>query len=254
MSPQIRILLCFAAIIWSGAEIRGSTVSIPSEVGDYGIYAPSTVTISDDRYRVGTELTPEGLQTNIVHLFPLPSLNGGQLIGADYSFNFIEKLGTPSFNVDVWGIGIQNSASPLAEFYFGNGSLSDGFAGNVKLQDDIVTVSTPVGVVHTDSIGDATLLNYLKGFYTGNPGYPGGAFAFLRLNHDSVAPSGLSGFMVTMQEYTGEKPVLTLDISTVPESSTFILAALTAMSLLSQTRARSMAFASLGRARQTDAL
>ena len=173
-------------------------------------------------------------------VFGLPVLGALEsVVGANVEFPFFDIDGTPSFNVDLWGIGFQGATTALAEFF----DLDTGDTGNTKIQDDILTTATadPNGFttnVNTDATGDANLASYLQGFYDVNPGYGGGSFVFLRLNQDSEAVDGGVGYEVGLPN-GGYSLALTVENAVVPEPSTLALAMLGVPFLVRIGRSRS---------------
>ncbi len=144
---------------------------------------------------------------NAVMIFSMPLLAAGeQVSSASLGVNVAGRSGSPSFNVDLWGIGFQSNTTAVAKYFEAN----TGDVGNIKLQDDVITPGF--------STGDVTLTNhaglaaYLQSFYVANSNYSGGSYVFLRLNPDADSGATSLGWSISAAE-SGTPAILT--ISTV---------------------------------------
>jgi hypothetical protein len=112
--------------------------------------------------------TPGG---SAVFIFALPPLAPGEtILSAQLTFVIASYTGSPSFNIDLWGIGFQTNTAPLREHFDADGSDP----GNVKLQNNIITPGTGANTT-ISSANSAGIIAYLLSFYTNNPAYQGGA-------------------------------------------------------------------------------
>ncbi len=160
--------------------------------------------------RVGGDSGAPAGGRNAVLVLPLPALPpGSRLTGARLSVS-AQKIGSPSFNADVWGLGIGSSAQPLQDY------LASGQGSGVKLADNFLTPAGTAGnrfVRATTPPGsDASFAAWLQAFYDANPGYGGGAYVNLRINPDADPGSGDRGYTVCAADHASaiERPSLYL--------------------------------------------
>jgi hypothetical protein len=204
--------------------------------GNFGIPDPGI----RDAWYVGSE-GEIGSSFGLAFVFELPVLGAGETIdGAAFRFFTSAMPTTPPFNVDLYAIGTNSSGEPLVEFL--DSDVPD--AGNLRLQDNILTPldGSNSGVVRTtNQVGGSQLAAYLNGFYTDNPGYAGGSFVHLRLNPDTSDP-GLWGRIYLFANGSvsdPQEPVLSF--TTVPEPSSYALAAIGVIGLLAFRRRKGVA-------------
>lgn len=163
-------------------------------------------------------------QFNMVYVFELPTLASNQVVAsADLTFQYTYR-NFMNFNVDLWGIGFQNSTTPIIEFF----NQNTGDSGNTKIEDNVILQSMYPSTISTGAAGDAVLGSYIQSFYDATPGYSGGDYVFLRLNHDTLPGSAA---FINVSQAADSNTVLTLDITTnpVPEPSTLAIWSLLAL-------------------------
>lgn len=192
-AASIGLLAAFAPV----APAFGATMSVTSDPSKNYNHAdePASQALTDftnPNLGTGNAAAPGGNRFNGYMVFELPDLLGETLTGAslDFSAFFDQSFNAAvNINADIWGVGFTTGFAPILENYAGD-DANDGYADNVRIQDNILTPSSLlVGAgnattISTDATGDANLLAYLNTFYDANPGYTGGSFAHLRLNHD----------------------------------------------------------------------
>ena len=183
------------------------------ENADYAVDHTGFTYAAGGALNVGRQGDPPDQRQNAVYVFELPA-GIQQIHTADFGFGLIAQQNGPNFNVDLWGIGFQNSTTPFVEFLENDGPD----AGNTKLQDNIMTTATSTGFVTTNAGGDAALANYLQGFYDTNPNYGGGSYVFLRLNQDQMG-NLYDRYRVAMASDPGLSPVLTLNATGISSAS-----------------------------------
>jgi hypothetical protein len=138
-----------------------------------------------------------------VYVFQLPDLGAAAnpFTSASFSFNYSGKSGTLKNN-DLYGLGWRNADTVLGTDYYGQSSTADP-TDATRLQTNILTDSTPVGVITTSASGADSLLNYLNAQYASGAG--AGKFVFLRLN-TVEAKSGINRATLTMSEGGAASP------------------------------------------------
>lgn len=116
-----------------------------------------------------------------IFVFQIPSLPPNKIIKeASLSVMYQGINGTPSGNIDVYGLNYKRKATiENGLFYQGDyNNDSNGFA----IMNDFITPSTSVGLVKTDSFASSRLLDYLK--LQIENGAHGSNFLFIRFNVD----------------------------------------------------------------------
>jgi arylsulfatase A-like enzyme len=147
---------------------------------------------------------------NAVLVVPLPALPPqSRVTGARLSVS-AQRLGTPAFNADVWGLGFGTSAQPLQDY------LAAESGSGVKLADNFLTPAGTEGNrfvrATTPAASDAAFAVWLQAFYDSNPGYTGGAFATLRINPDADPGAADRGYTICSADHPApiERPSLYL--------------------------------------------
>ncbi|MGZ5544570.1 MAG: sulfatase-like hydrolase/transferase, partial [Limisphaerales bacterium] len=141
---------------------------------------------------------------NAVMIFPIPALAAGEeMSSASITVNVSGRAGSPAFNLDLWGIGLQTNTTARAEYF----ETDTNDVGNTKLQDNFITPSFATGdVILTNH---PALAAYLQSFYAANSSYAGGSFVLLRLNPDADSGTSSVGWSISAGE-SGNPAVLTI--------------------------------------------
>jgi len=120
-----------------------------------------------------------------VYVIPikLPYLNPGQTItGAQLSFSYVGKNGSPAHNIDVYGLArTSTSISPVpvpGDYYVGTNDTA-----NSRLQQAIIGPSSAPGAV---TCSNAALVSWLQAQYRA---VGSGGYVFVRLNPDGTESS-----------------------------------------------------------------
>ncbi|VGO12517.1 hypothetical protein PDESU_01070 [Pontiella desulfatans] len=132
-----------------------------------------------------------------VYVFELPDFGavGNPFSAAGFAFNFIGKDGTLR-DYDLYGLGRRSSSTVLASDYYALSSTPDP-TDATRLQQDILTAATPLGLVGTSATGSSGLVAYLNAQFAAGAG--AGEYVFLRIN--STAPkSAISYATLTLSE------------------------------------------------------
>ena len=161
-----------------------------------------------------------GNGSSLVIPFQLPTLGAGEMFAtASLEMLLYELVGSPEYNVDIYGLGSRTEASVLSgDFYWG---ALDGSA--TLIQNNFATPASSAGSYSTDAAGDTALAAYLNAQYAGGAG--AGDFVFIRLSMDvASAPAGNIAYVFTTQDAggAGEKPQI-LYTAAIPEPSTLAL-------------------------------
>jgi len=146
---------------------------------------------------LGTGGTNPWVDRCTVYVFQLPDLGAvaAPFTSASFRFHVAAKQNSLKDN-DLYGLGRRNSPTVLGSDYYGQTAASDP-SDATRLQTDILTDATPLGVVSTSTGGNAALLNYLNAQYQSGAGI--GKYVFLRLN--TAAPkTGINRATLTMAE------------------------------------------------------
>jgi arylsulfatase A-like enzyme len=189
------------------SSLHAGSYLLTADAGDHGIGEgppPFVTAATGNTIRVGANnnATPGG--RNAVLVFPLPALPAGDgVLSAQLVFTVSGRVGSPTFNGDLWGIGFQAGTSPLLKYF----EADEGDAGNAKLADNVLTPTTSAGPVVVNCAG---LTDYVRDFYTTNLAYDGGTYLFLRLNPDADAGTGSLGWGIYTAETVTNAATLTL--------------------------------------------
>lgn len=150
---------------------------------------------------------------NPIVVFQLPALPAGKEFSAVSLRLYLQgRDGTPTFNADLYGLGVSASAAVYP---------SDCYAGafdssTILLQDNFLTtanVSGPFTTAATD------LTDYLNAAYAGGTG--AGRYVFFRLNPDVAGLSGTVRYKLYSAEYSGGSyywPTLTYSTVDAPQA------------------------------------
>lgn len=187
--------------------LHAGNYMLTSSTADYGIAEgspPTVIAANGNTIRVGANSnTPPGGR-NTVLVFALPFLPAVERISsAQLVFQVSGSPGMPTFNGDLWGIGFSTGTNTLLEYL----EADTGDTGNTKLADNVLTFGTVAGPV---GVNTAALADYVRGFYTSNPGYIGGSSVLLRLNPDADAGAGSVGWSIYGAESVTNAATLTL--------------------------------------------
>jgi arylsulfatase A-like enzyme len=189
------------------AGLHAGNYVLPSDPADHGIGEgppPVVQAATGNTIRVGANnnATPGG--RNAVLVFPLPAIPPDDgIVSAQLAFTVSGRVGAPTFNGDLWGIGFQTDTTPMLKYFEGD----TGDPGNIKLADDVLTPATTAGPV---AVTVPALADYVRAFYTNNPAYGGGTFMFLRLNPDADAGTNSIGWGIYTAETVTNVATLTL--------------------------------------------
>jgi arylsulfatase A-like enzyme len=155
-----------------------------SHVNDYVVNEDNTLaTLGINSLRTGGNNTAPVGGRNAVVLFELPVLQTNEILtSARLDFSVLSRAGTPTFNIDLWSLGISNSAAQFFKYFEGD----SGDPNAVKIEDNVITPSITAATNLSTSITNG-LTGYLQNFYTNNPGYAGGKYLFLRFTPDADA-------------------------------------------------------------------
>lgn len=117
-----------------------------------------------------------------VMVFQLPTLPVGQKFSAvGFTSYLLGQNGAPTFNVDLYGLGVDSVSTVLASDYYA-GPLD---SSNTLLLDNYITPSTPGVTFPSTSV--SLLTDYLNICYAN--GTNAGQYVFLRLSPDTAALS-----------------------------------------------------------------
>lgn len=190
------------------SSLHAGSYLLTSDPADHGLGEgdpPVVQAATGNTIRVGANnnATPGG--RNAVLVFPLPAIPPDDgILSAQLVFTVSGRVGSPTFNGDLWGIGFQAGTSPMLKYFEADiGDVVD----NTKLADNALTPATSAGPV---AVNTAALTDYVRGFYTNNPEYAGGSHLFLRLNPDADAGTGSIGWGIYTAETVTNAATLTL--------------------------------------------
>lgn len=216
MSLKLTILTSLSALAVS--SLSAVTLNIPSHGGDQEIYSTGGAKwVGQAEMRVGGSGTD--VDAAAVFFFALPELGENDVISdAIFTVGLDMKSNSPTFNLDLYGLGYRSSAAanPIEDFFSGAFETDPTATG---LQSAFMTPAALASdIISTSSAGSANLASFLSSLYAG--GAVAGDYAVLRLNADIANPSNYHYYNIPSASYadTGMRPTLT--ITTVPEPST----------------------------------
>lgn len=150
---------------------------------------------------------------NAVVVFQLPTLPAGkEFDAASLRLYFAAASGTPSFNGDLYALGVSASSAVLAGDYYA-GALD---AGAVRLQDNLVTPSATSGARVSNP---ADLTDFLNAAY--DKGARAGQYVFFRVSPDVSGLNNFTRYNLYSREYSGGSfywPSLTYGTADIPPS------------------------------------
>ena len=213
-------------------------VKIEGDDADRNIQDNSNFAGNADPMRVGGK--GAGADFNATFAFELPTLTPGDtIVSANFRATLRNIVLTGGGNLpadgtaDFYGLGwspeadIASLVGNTAVFtdnrdLFWEDASDDPEA--TKIQDSFVTASSTVGQINTDDLGDAALLAVINGLYT--DGAAGGDFAWFRINTTGNNFGNNAGWDFNDGNNAAsleQEPLLTLDITPVPEPSSLAL-------------------------------
>jgi len=172
-----------------------------------------------------TANTPE---SSVVLAFQLPSLGNvsNPFSTATLGMTFFGKDGTPTANVDLYGLGVRASSAVLGSDYF-SGAL-DGSAGVSLLENNILTPSTlTVAADSANNVFSTDLAGYLNTAYAG--GADAGQYVLLRLSYDQSGVNSDTCYHIESNPGSGtpnDYPQIDYTLAPVPEPSVMALCGL----------------------------
>jgi hypothetical protein len=190
------VLTCLSSL--AGAlhadSIFGSTTDV--ELNEGNILQAST---TGPTIRAGASGSAPAGGRNAFLVFQLPDFGttANPFLSADFGLNLATLTGTPAYNVDLYGLGIQSSAT----ITLNSGALStprfyesDALDPNATLiQLDFTTPATnSLGFKNTDITGDLNLLNFLNAVYADGSG--ANQFVVFRINPDANLNTATVGY------------------------------------------------------------
>lgn len=194
--------------------------NINGNTADQGIYSTGGSNwVGQDTGRVGgASDTADGA---FVYVFALPDLGGEAIDTASLDFSFTIS-NSPNGNADLYGLDYSSTAGVSAATDYYQGAYGDD-PNATPLQDDILTLSSTEGRMSTDATGSANLASYLTAQY--DNGAQPGDYVKLRLNIDVANESNYYYYKVDSANNGTVENRPVLNITTVPEPSTFAIGA-----------------------------
>jgi hypothetical protein len=278
-SLRAPVLACAAALCLAPAAMA-ATIAVPDSVDDFeaqrrsdtGVYVASENFATGSRvgfqssFNGGGNNPPGGITS--LYFFQLPALGAGESIsGATFSVGRLPDSAatavTPTFNADLYAVGVVNSISKTAAdaekfFYLGNTAQSSLPAGGptvggavMRLMDNFLVPAEFIasGGTAAATPDTADITSYVQSLYANqaaNGFTPGSSFLVLRLNPDAdVLPTtGTQRYTTAFQGTAANggagtpenRPLVTLEV--VPEPSSAALVAVGALALLRRRRVR----------------
>ena len=187
---------------------------VAGDTSDYMVTEALTVLSGSQIMAVGSSSTDPAGGRNSVFAFEIPQLQPNEVINrATVGFQLLSSSGAKlaGINADLWALSISSASAPIAYLE----ADTDPDSTHAKISDNLLTADTPTGQrVETASSESDKLATYLMSFYAQNPGYPGGAFLYLRLNPDQdTGTSDLGWGIASADNTTQPGPTLTLTIT-----------------------------------------
>ncbi len=159
--------------------------------------APAIERLTSPTVDLGARGSSPWVERCTVYVFQLPNLGmvANPFTEASFTFNYVEKTGTLRGN-DLYGLGRRTAPTVLTTDFYSQSPTADP-TDATRLQQTILSNSTPTGPVSTSAGGNANLVNYLNAQYAGGAG--AGQYVFLRINTRDTK-SGVSSATLTMSE------------------------------------------------------
>lgn len=238
-----------AALVTGAAASTLSAGTITANVSDAQVKTDGSINsgqLTNWSIRVGEQNAPSA--GCMVMAFQLPTLQPGeQFATATFTDQLASFSGTPTFNVDFYGLSRAPAVDPTvlsADFYAGN---SDASA--TRIQDNILTPSSPTrsskpwpyASFTTSDSGNAALAAYLNAMYAN--GANAGKYVFLRLSPDLASmPTGNNAYNITSANAGNdfEHPTITytVAVAAIPEPATITALASAGIALLVRPKGR----------------
>lgn len=244
MKTQIRTKNVLFTIVFAGALCSSHTTAYAGTIFANGTQptpggGTSAVAASDGNvYDVGNwELWAGGTpwlngtttpESSPVYAFQLPSLGNvsDPFATATLGLTFYAKDGTPTFNIDLYGLGVSASPTVVAsQYYSGSGDTTSGVT---LLENGILTPSTPMtSADQPNNVFSTDLSSYLNTAYAG--GVNAGEYVILRF---SATQSGINtdvNYHIESNPGNGTPADLlqiSYTLSSVPEPSTIAMCGL----------------------------
>ena len=173
-------------------------------------------------------LTANAPESSVVLAFQLPSLGNvsNPFSTATLGITFFGKDGTPTGDVDLYGLGVRGASAVLGSDYF-SGAL-DGSAGVTLLENNIMTPSTPaVAADSANNVFSTDLAGYLNTAYAG--GADAGQYVLLRLSYDQSGINSDTCYHIESNPGSGtpnDYPQINYTLTPAPEPSAMALCGL----------------------------
>ena len=188
-------LLAFSSLHAQTSTIYGLTAD--RQVNSAGVLSDTTPMQSG--YSGTTGMNP-------VFVFQLPALPvGKEFSNASLRAYQQGKDGTPSFNADLYGVGVSSSSAVSASDYYAGAFDS----ASILIKDNLLTPSSGAGPVVTSAV---ELTDFLNAAYANGSG--AGKYVFLRLNPDVAGLNNYTRYKLYSADYSGGAyywPSLTYD-------------------------------------------
>lgn len=191
---------------------HGESLLLSTTADAVGTYDSSTALYQalrqdDTSINVGRQGANAIYHQAAVFPFQLPNLGlvANPFQNADFSFRLNAKDSVSSFNADVYGLPVKTSSTVIpttasatnaGDFFMGGlagGPADDPKPWVIKIQNNILTANSNLGMISTNLSGSAQLAAYLNAAYDSGNGV--GKWVFLRLSTDAV-PGGAHRYNV----------------------------------------------------------
>ncbi|MFK8110715.1 MAG: hypothetical protein AB8B91_00850, partial [Rubripirellula sp.] len=183
---------------------HGTGYTLYSDPADAGVREnPDVVDVAKATTLLGTGGTRPWVDRCTVYVFRLPDFGPVEapFTTAAFTFHYGAKQSTLQPN-DLYGLGRRAAPDVLASDYYGQTADEDP-SDATRLQTNVLTHQTPLGLIHTSPTGNASLLDYLNDQYASGVG--AGDYVFLRLN-TAGAKDGIDRATLTMSEGASTSP------------------------------------------------
>jgi len=181
------------------------------DVGNWELWAGGTPWLNGSA-------TPE---SSPVYAFQLPSLGnvGNPFATASLGLTFYAKDGTPTFNIDLYGLGVSAAAGVLASDYYSG--ANDTSAGVNKLEAGLLTPSTSMTTADSpNNVFSSDISSYLNTLYAN--GANAGDYVILRLSASQSGITSDTNYHIESNPGNGtpaDLPQIDYTLSAVPEPS-----------------------------------